>query len=184
VITTINPPLELDAPCVEPIVLLSQLFQSYLDIPVERAYLYNQKWKIPDGPQMFQVISIISDQPYGTTLSYANNPVTGNLEENCSPNCRSIFQYEIWSRSSEARLKRFLALTALHSTQCQQLCEKYGFAVAQIPLSFADLSYLDGAARMNRYAITFAVLTATAFSRPVEWFVPSSKTEPALIVNP
>lgn len=163
--------------------LLSGLIRDYLGIPAERSYLYNQKWLIPNGPQMFQVLSVVGDQPYASSLSYANNPVTGDLEETVLNNCRSMVQYELWSRNADARLRRFQALAALHSTACQQLCEKHGFSVAQVPTSFTDLSYVDGAARMNRYQITFAVLTAAAFTRPVEYFDQYAATNPAFAIN-
>lgn len=181
-ITAPNQPLELD-PDVEPIVLLSEMIRQYLGIPAERSYLYNQKWSIPPGPQAFQVLGIVSDQPFASALSYENNPVTGDLDETARANCRSMIQYELWSRNADARRMRFLALTALHSTACQQLCEKYGFAVAQIPVSFTDLSYNEGAARLNRYAITFAVLTCEAFTRPVEYFDTYRTPNPAFVIN-
>ena len=182
VTTTPNPPLELDS-CVEPIVAISKMMAAYLGIPAVRSWLYNQTWAMPAEPQMFQVLSVVSDQPYASELAYAGNPVTGDLEETIQNNARSIIQYEIWSRDASARLNRFKALAALHSTACQQMCEQYGFSVAQIPLAFTDLSYVDGMARVNRYAITFAVLTATAFTRPVEYFDKPPKTNPSLLIE-
>ena len=174
--------LELD-PCVEPIVLLSEMTREYLGIAADRSFIYNQKWLIPTGPQAFQVFSIVSDLPYASELSYANDPVSGALQETVASNVRSIIQWELWSRSAEARLMRIRAIGALHSTACQQLCEKYGFAIASAPTAFTDLSYNDGATRINRYAATFTVLTAEADTRPVQYFDQYPVPNPAFIVN-
>ena len=167
--TTTNPPLELD-PCVEPIVLLSQWAADWLGVPRVRSMVYNQKWNIPPGPEMFQVFSVVSDQPYASGLSYASDPVTGDLQETIGTNCRSIVQWELWSRNADARLRRFKACAFLHSTACQQLCEQHGFAIASAPSSFGDLSYLDGSARVNRFQLTFSVLTGDSQTRTVESF--------------
>lgn len=182
-ISTTNPPLELDPPGIEPVVLLSQWAREYLGIPATRSYIYNQKWNIPPEPQMFQVFSILSDLPYASGLSYANDPVTGDLMETVLTNCRSMIQWELWSRNADARIARFRAAAFLHSTACEQLCEKSGFAVASAPISFSDISYQDGAARMNRYQLTFAVLTSDAQTRAVESFNHYPKPNPAFIVN-
>ena len=182
VTTQTNPPLELD-PCVEPIVAISQAAADWLGVPRIRCFIYNQKWLIPDGPSMFMVFSVISDMPYASGLSYAANPVTGELEETVGGNTRSVIQWEIWSRNADARLNRVRAINFLHSTACQQLSEKHGFAVASAPTSFGDLSYNDGAARMNKYQITFTVLTGEANTRVVDSFNKFTGS-PACVFNP
>ena len=159
------------------------MMADYLCLPANHSYIYNQTWQLPTSPGPYQVLSVVSDQPYASQLSYANNPVTGDLEETVMNNSRSVIQYELWSRNASSRQLRFKALAALHSTQCQQLCEANGFAVANVPLSFVDLSYVDGSARIDRYAITFAVLVATAFTKVTEYFDKYPKTNPTFLVN-
>lgn len=180
--TITNPPLELDPP-VEPIVLLSKMTSEYLGIPAERSFIYNQKWLIPSGPQAFQVFSVVSDLPYASELSYDADPVTGDLQETVMSSCRSMIQWELWSRSAEARLMRIRAIGALHSTACQQLCERNGFSIASAPTAFSDLSYNDGSARINRYSITFAVLTAQADTRTVESYNKYPVPNPSFLIN-
>lgn len=181
-ITQTNPPLELD-PCVEPIVAISQAAADWLGVPRVRCFIYNQKWLIPDGPQMFMVFSVLSDMPFASGLSYDTDPATGDLVETVGANVRSVMQWEIWSRNADARLNRVRAINFLHSTACQQMCEKYGFAVASAPTSFSDLSYGDGAARMNKYQITFTVLAGEANARVVDSFN-NFTGSPAFVFNP
>jgi len=57
----------------------------------------------------------------------------------------------IMSQNNDARARRQEILFALNSTRAEQLQEKYGFKIANLPTTFNDTSYVEGASRLTRY---------------------------------
>lgn len=71
---------------------------------------------------------------------------------------------------------------ALNSTLAQQMMEKHAFKLATLPVSFRDLSGLEGASRLYRFQADVALLRVRRKENVVQYY--DKFAGPALIINP
>jgi hypothetical protein len=57
---------------------------------------------------------------------------------------------------------------ALNSTYSQQQCEKYSIKIADIPLSFNDISVVEASAMLNRYSINLRLFSSIVKEKIIE----------------
>jgi hypothetical protein len=167
----------------ETIVVLADLFQQQLDLPADRVFIYNQKWKIPPDDDIFIVVSLLTMKPYGSYRRQADDPLFGLIEV-IGTNLQETYTVDIFSRNGMARVRRLELLFALQSTQAQQLSEDNSFRLATVPPVFVDLSGLEGSAILNRYQLTFSLLRAEERKRAIEYFDTFENPPKTLITNP
>jgi len=163
----------------EVINLLVNLIKYQLNLDNNHVVTYNQRIPIPPDSGLFVAIGLLGDKPYGHKIAYeqgfapatsTGEPQIAVLNEVQTQNVQQIYSIQIMSQSNEARSRRQEILFALNSTQAEQLQEKYGFKIANLPSSFNDVSIVEGASRLTRYAITFNVLTAYIRTIPVQYY--------------
>lgn len=164
--------------------LLVGLIRSYMGLATEQVVVYNQKWRIPSDNRVYISVGYLAQKCYAPALTYENPAVgeAGGLKEVATINSQETFSINIYSRSDEAILRKDEVILAFNSTAAQQLCEANSIKLARVPIAFTDLSQLDGAAILNRFAITINALCARKQERIVEYF---DKFQPTgLIINP
>lgn len=163
--------------------LLCGLFRAYLGLETDQVVVYNQKWKIPADDRLYVcVASIGPNKPYGGTTEEALSPDGLGLDETVSVAMRELLSVDLYSSSQEAVDRKEEILMALRSSLAQQLAEAYSLRIAQIPLSFVDLSGVEGVARLNRFSITIAVLRTRSKTTRIESF--ATFPTPGLVLNP
>ena len=176
----------------EIISLLVNLIREQMQLDVNHVVTYNQRIPIPPDDTIFVAVGLLGDKPYGHKISYeqgyipasqVGQPETVVLNEVQTQNVQQIYSIQIMSRNNDARARRQEILFALNSTRAEQLQEKYGFKIGNIPTSFNDASYVEGASRLTRYAITFNVLTAFIRIIPVNYYDDFAGS-PELITQP
>lgn len=173
---------------VELIKALCDLLQAQLNLKPDHAIIYNQKFDIPAGDDgLFVFIAFQRAKPFGSSLSTEDVPATQTtaafLQETQRMNVQETYTINLYSRDGSARQRNHEVIFALHSTQCQQMQERYQFRMAYIPSSMIDVSHVEGAARINRYALTFSLLRAYTRTRPIEYY-DTFTIPPELIINP
>jgi len=124
----------------------------------------------------------LGSRTFGSTTRWEADPVSNELIETQRVNRQEMFSALIYSRSSAARIRNWEIPAALVSTLSQQLQEKHSIKIAQCPVSMADVSEVEGTARLNKYALTFNVLSAYHKKKPTQFF--DTFAEPAVITNP
>lgn len=171
--------------------LLVKLIRDQLQLDNNHVVTYNQRIPIPPDDTIFVAVGLLGDKIYGHSISYQNGyipstvvgePETVVLNEVQTQNVQQIYSIEIMSRNNDARARRQEILFALNSTRAEQLQEKYGFTIGNLPTSFNDTSYVEGASRLTRYSITFNVLTAFIRTVPVDYY--DQYLGPEVITNP
>ena len=172
--------------------LLVKLVKEQLDLDNNHVVTYNQRIPIPPDDGVFIAIGIKGEKLYGTTTKYVqstipnpqlNQPQIPVLNEVLTQNTQEIYSIQIMSRNNDARSRRHEIVFALNSTQAEQMQEKYGFKIANQPVTFTDVSMGEGASRLTRYAITFNVLSAYSRINPVNYY-DSFAGSPELITQP
>lgn len=163
--------------------ILVGLFRGYMELAKDQCVVYNQKWKIPPDKRLYMMIASTGPvKQYGATAALRNSDDGLELYEDVAVASREMMTVEIYSRSQEAVERKEEVMMALASTQAQQLCEHWALKLARIPLTFVDVSAVEGTARLNRFSLTFALLRTRTKSTLIESYNQFQK--PALVINP
>lgn len=172
---------------VELIKALCALMESQMDLKTGTFIIYNQKYNIPDDDGLHGYIACVRGKPFGSSLYYQNVPATeaddARLEEVQSMNIQETYTINVYSKDGSARQRNHEVIFALHSTASQQMQERYSCRMGYIPTQMIDVSHVEGAARLNRYSLTFQLLRAYTRTRPIE-FYDTFTIPPALTIEP
>ncbi len=166
----------------EPIKILVELLLAELGLKAEQVTLYNQEFPIPPDERFYINLSILGTKTFGARNKYEKDPVTDELREVQGINRQEMISLLAYSKSAEARERNWEIPLVFSSTLAEQLMEKHSFKIGRVPTSMFDVSEGEGAARINRYNITFLVLAAYQKTKDVEYF--DKFATPLIITNP
>lgn len=170
----------------ETISIIAALIAQQFGLLPARVFIYNQKWKIPAGEGLFVEVALNAMKPFGSSTGFtdivATDDAPAKLVENQVTSMQEIYTVTLYSRNSDARRMQPRLVMALASVASQQLQEQFSFQVGKLPLSFVDVSRTEGAAMLNKYAYTFALLRSYSQSFIVDYF--DKFQFPNLLINP
>lgn len=152
---------------VETLKLLIPLLQSQLDLADDRVLAYNEKWNLPKDHGIYLAIGLMNVQPFGVSVRTQWNVDTQTFEEYQEMHERQMYSLNVVSRDRSAQLRCHEVVFAMNSIESQQLQELHNFKIADLPVSFVDASNVEGAARLQRYALTFNVIRSYARTRDI-----------------
>lgn len=139
--------------------LLATLIENELGLDPGVVMIYNQKRNLPANKEGFNVnVAIVADHPFAVNSRFEAVEGQTDLNEVQLLAQQEVVQVDMWSYDNSARLRRIDIIFALTGTAAQQLAEINAFQIGRIPASFVDVSEVEGAKRLNRYALTFNVL--------------------------
>lgn len=168
--------------------LLVGLIREYMGLDADQVVIYNQKWRIPADNRLYVVVAYLAQKPYGANTTYETfgqtqeKPTGAGLKEVTVVNSQETFTINVYSRGEQALLRKDEIVMALASTAAQQLCEANSIKLGKIPVGMTDLSGLDGAAILNRFAVTINTLCARSQERVVQYY--DQFPTPGLVINP
>lgn len=163
--------------------LLCGLLRRYMGLAIDQCVVYNQKWLVPPDDRLYLTVSSLGPQrAYGATVETFDGPGGGVLLEEIAIPTQEMIGIDLYSRSQEAVDRKEELLMTLASTFAQQLCEQYAMKMARIPMTFADLSGLEGTSRLNRFHLAFAVLRTRSKVTVIEYY--DAFSTPALVIEP
>lgn len=163
--------------------LIAGLLRSFMNLSTMQVVVYNQKWKIPADDRLFITVSSVGPvKQYGATVDLHDNADGSALQEDVAIASREMLAVDIYSKSQEAANRKEEIMMALASTAAQQLCEQWALKIARIPMTFVDLSSVEGTARLNRYQVTFAVLRTRTKTSLVQFY--NQFPKPKLVIEP
>lgn len=146
--------------------------------------IYNQKRRLPAKTGFYIDVAILGDVPFGVNSRVESDPLETDLIETVSTNVQELIAVEIFSCDDSARLRRREIIFALACQAAQNLQERYAFKIGRVPTSFVDASEIEGAARLNRYVLTFNVLRAYSQSNAVATYTEIQNPPQKILVNP
>lgn len=167
----------------ETLKVIADLIQSQMGLKEGATAIYNQKRLLGNTSDIQVAVAFLGAKPYAANSRPVNDPAKPDLVEVQSVQQQEVIQVDIFSKSSDARLRKVEIIFAMTGVAAQQACETYGMKIGRIPVSFVDLSEGEGAARLNRYAITFNVLRSYSASRSVQTFS-TFENPPQISTNP
>lgn len=137
--------------------LIRKLLLDYMPtLPEGRVNFYNQKFKIPDDPNLFVTLSYTGSKIYANRSNYnVNNDPQYN--ETIDLAVMESISINLMSKNLQAlQVKEFFVM-ALTSYASEQIQEANGFKIFNIaPIN--DLSSLEGAAELFRFEIPIKLL--------------------------
>ena len=167
-------------------VILAKLFRAYLELEEDHVLIQNQRFKLPSDAGAFLSIVCIAEKPFGTNKSYRDNEDLTDpalaLIEVVAVNRQETYSVQISSQDASAIALKDVLIAALSSDLAQGYAEKYSLKFGQQPVGVVDLSAVEGAARLNRYGITFNVLSVTKTERAVPYYNEFSNP-PEIVIN-
>ena len=119
--------------------------------------IYAQNIKLFNTDKLQVVIRCISSTPYSNRSEFVTNQ-DGTYSEIQDLNLQKMMQIDCYSRNNDARDRFWEITAALNSTYAQQQMDLYNFKIGRITQT-NNISGIDGGSDINRYSITFNVLT-------------------------
>lgn len=160
---------------------LCDLIQSQMNLTANRVWIFNQKVDIPSDDGLFVSVACLRTKPLGSALNYVNDEETGKLVEFQALNIQETLRITLFSRDGSARQRRHEITFVLHSTAAQQMQERYSMQMGYTPTA-VDVSSIEGAARLNKFSLTFSLLRAYTRTKPIEFYDQFQPTE--LLIEP
>lgn len=152
----------------EPILVLADILEKEMSLKPEQVLLYNQKVKLKPNFDIYISLAVSgASKPIGNTRRYQSTQ--SGLKEIQTLSLYDVFNLEIFSRGSAARVRRNEVLLALGSTFSLQMQEKYGLRIDPLgPMN--DVSELEGTAILNRYVLNIGVYSTVTKEKEVEYY--------------
>jgi hypothetical protein len=168
----------------ETCLVLCDLIQSQMALEADVVSIYNQKRRLVPKSGLYIDVAIVGDRPFAANSKPVNDPAQPDVLEVQNTAIQELLQIDIFSKNDQARLRRVEIVFALTGVAAQQACEQHAMKIGRIPASFVDLSQGEGAARLNRYALTFNVLRGYQISRTVPTISDWQNPPQLIITNP
>ena len=162
-------PGTLSTPVQEPIITLVQLFREELGLQSQQVVVYNQKWLIPPTGDLFIVLAFEGSEPYSWSKNYIPD-LPDQLISVQTMNSAELYKLTLYCSNAASRIRMNEVILAFSSDRSIRLQELYQFKIANLSESFLDTSAVEATARLNRYDISFRVLTSYEKRTPVPFF--------------
>lgn len=143
----------------EPIKIIGDILKDCMSLTDDQIFIYNQDFKVPETSGLFIVMQYNSSQNYSTNNEFipADEGVEG-AQEKISMLNRESYTINVISKNDEARQKKEEVVMSLNSNYSQDQQGLYQFKIANLSDSFTNVSELEGAGMLNRFAITVNLL--------------------------
>ena len=158
--------------------VLVDIIRTEMNLKSDQVVIYNQRWITPNDGRLYVSLNLMASRPYAnnrrSASGWAPNPEGGDalavLNEEQQINSADLISLHVQSYGDEARIRRNEVMFAINSTYAEQKMEEYGFHIGPVPSTFADVSEALATAMLTKYAITFAVLYATARVAAIDYY--------------
>ena len=143
----------------EPIKIIGDILTEFMSLSAGQVMIYNQDFKLPETSGLFIILQYNSSQNYSSTSEFI--PAAEGMEggqENITTLMREDYTINVISKNDEARQRKEEVIMALNSNFSQEKQGLYQFQIARISNSFVNVSELEGAGMLNRFAINISLL--------------------------
>lgn len=129
-----------------PLLLLCDIIQKEMNLP-NRVWLWDQKIFQPKDNELYIIVSVLNAYPFANTNAFEDGV------EVQSVNMKATIGIDLISRGPAARDRKEELILALESNYARRQQDTNSFYVAKLPVSFVNLSELDGSAIPYRFHI-------------------------------
>lgn len=135
--------------------------------------IYSQNIKLFNTNKLQITVRTVSQNIYSNRSEFIQNPTAEGDEdaflEIQDINERRMMQVDVYSRNNDARERFWEVQMALNSIYAQQQMDLYNFKIGTISSS-QNISGIDGASDINRFAITFNVITHQHKEKVIDYY--------------
>lgn len=144
----------------EPIKILRDILINCMTLTNDQIFNYNQGFKLPETSGLFIIINYLSSQVYSATNTFIPSPEGDetNNKESISALTKEDYMINVISKNNDARQRKEEVILSLNSNFSKEQQGKYQFRIANVSNSFTNVSELEGAAMVNRFAINISLL--------------------------
>lgn len=152
----------------EPILIIADILEDSLGLAANRVFIYEENIDLPKDKNLYIAIQHINTQPYSVTNK--QTPTETGFQEEINLLTREEYIINVVSRNDEARTRKEEVVLALNSFKSLQQQEKYQFNIAKITSSFINVSELEGAGILKRYAIKIVILAHKTKTNDIDYY--------------
>ena len=152
----------------EPIKAICNILQTQLNLEDGHVWIYNQKRDIPNDHGVYLVVNYLGQRVIGNVRKEI--ATEQGLIEYQSVHSLANMSVDVFSRGSQGRTTRDMAIMALNSTYAQQVQEKHGFQIARNSFNVTNTSEVEGIAELNRYTLSFNVTYMSETSKSIDYY--------------
>jgi hypothetical protein len=120
----------------------------------DQIYIYNQDFKIPETSGLFILMQYNTSDNYSST----NEFLEATEQESISMLTKEDYTVNVVSKNDDARLRKEEVIMSLNSNYSQDQQGLHQFQIARVSNSFVNVSELEGAGMLNRFAINISLL--------------------------
>lgn len=133
--------------------------------------IYGQNIKLFNTDKMQVTVRTVSQNVWSNRSEFKEivNSTGSSFVEIQDINERRMMQVDVYSRNNDARERFWEVSMALKSTYAQQQMDLYNFKIGTMTNS-QNTSGLDGGSDINRFTITFNVLTHQQKQKTVDYY--------------
>lgn len=143
----------------EPIKIIGDIIKNCMTLTDDQIFIYNQDFKLPETSGLFVILQYNSSQNYSSVNEFIPAPEgTDTAEESISMLTKEDYTINVISKNDEARQRKEEVILSLNSNYSQNQQGTYQFQIARISNSFVNVSELEGAGMINRFAINISLL--------------------------
>lgn len=142
----------------QPSSIIIDIIKNELALPDTSVWLRDQNREIPQDDGLYIAVGSTDETVIANNaeVQFDDSGAETIMTEIQSTTIRASIQIDVFSRSTEALLRRWEVLTAMTSQYAQQQMEQYQFRIFAVPNSFVNTSDAEGGSVINRYSIIFS----------------------------
>ena len=138
----------------EPILVVADIIKNIMGLDTQQIFIYNQNFKIPETGGIFVVIQFNSSKVYSNNNEY----IEATDEELLTTQTKEEYTVNVMSKDSTARTRKEEVIMALNFNYSRNQQELYQFKIGKITGDFLNVSEVEGAAVINRFALPLTLL--------------------------
>lgn len=162
-----------------PMQLFCDIIKQFMGLSADQIYIYNQKFRIPPDDRIYVAVRFLQAKPFSNVIKYGS---TSGLQATQESNFYSQIMVDIFGTTIDALDRKEEIVMALKSVYSQQQQQLNSLSIAALPISFNDLSQLEGSAIPYRFNITVAMQYLVKKLADVSYFddfdAPEVQTDP------
>lgn len=170
---------------IEPDKVICTILAEEMQIPADRVVVYDQNFKAPNDSDIYIIVSgpmttkiIASTNKFIPADPEAEPPT--NDHERKSVTTQEVYNVEITSKNTDAKLRRYEINSAMSSTFSIQKQEENQMSIFRASQNM-DLSFIEGGSSLHRYRIPVIINSMKVYEKDIVTF--NSFQEPEVIEN-
>lgn len=154
---------------IEPDKVICTILAEEMGIDPTRIVVYDQNFKPPTDQDIFITVALASSKILASTNKFAPaevGPPAKNDREIKRVTAFEIYNVEITSKNTDAKIRRYEVNSSMSSTFSIQKQEENGMSIFRANQNM-DLSFIDGGSSLHRYRIPVIINSMKVYEKDI-----------------